>query len=112
MPYKTSLRIYLRPIEALEPFYIRGCAMQLVRKRWFETFKEAIAYLNFLQINHPWKFKGIMSSYITFMNKDTDYSAIEPKEDILTLVNQYQSSATNFYGEDAHMWWHTPMRRQ
>ncbi len=105
MPYKTSLYLYLRPIEALKPFYVVGCAKQMVKKGWFRSTQEALNYLNHVQKVSPWKFKGIMSSYITFLNSSSDYSNVNPVEDRLTLVNRYKSSATNYYGEDPHMWY-------
>jgi hypothetical protein len=94
----NSLTLYLRPIENIQPYRVIGCAKWLVQNGKFKTLYDAMTWLNVMAAKQPFIYKAILSDY---------FNAVDYKQDFLDKrdVNKYRSSATNLYGEEAHMWY-------
>ena len=93
----NSLTLYLRPIEYQPPSSFMGAARFLVCKGIVRDVRQGLRYLNYLEQNKPWDFKGIMSEY---------YAHVDPPRRIYTKPDykKYRSTDSNYYGDEEHMW--------
>lgn len=93
----NSLTLYLRPIENIQPYRVNDCAKWLVLNGKFKSFKDAMKWLILIEQVEPFLYKAVFADY---------FNATDYKQDFIDKrdVNKYRSSATNFYGEDPHMW--------
>jgi hypothetical protein len=92
-----AITMYLRPIEYQPDFQIYNAANVMYKQGRFETMREALNYVLHQKKKHPWKFKQIMSDYYSW---NDPMKRFPKKRD----VNSYQTSNTNFYGDEGHMW--------
>jgi len=94
----NALALYLRPLEDQQPYILDQVAQWLVDKKDFPNFKLARQYLFYLEEKYPWRFKTILSNY---------YEATDIYKNFMVYksVDDYQTSHTNAYGEEPHMWY-------
>lgn len=95
--YPNSLTLYLRPLDALQPYTINNCARWLVLNKKFKDFISARLWLQYQEDNHPFNFKAIMSHYFDVNDYKADYKSKRN-------VDLYHTSVGGEYGEEFMGW--------
>ena len=95
---KNSITLYLRPQAAIPAYQVNNCATWLVKRGDFKTYLDAKMWLVNQEQNSPWNYRAIMSEYFEANDYQSDYKSHRD-------VNKYRSSASNYYGEEPHMWY-------
>lgn len=94
---RNGLTLYLRPMAEIPAYQVNNCAKWLVSMGQFKNFLEAKIWLISQEQNAPWNFRAIMSEYFDVNDYQSDFKS---KRD----VNKYRSTKSNYYGDEAHMW--------
>lgn len=95
---KNSLTLYMRPMASIPPYQVNNCAKWLVQRGQFKDFLQAKLWLINQEQTEPWNYRAILAEYFDATDYQSDYKS---KRD----VNKYRSTQSNYYGEDAHMWY-------
>ena len=97
---KNSIMLYLRPMDAIQPYVVNACARWLVSQGSFPEYHIARAWLSYLEQYHPFRYKSIISAF--FEQRDFKQQVLGVNSDVI----RYRTSNYSNYGDEDFMYWH------